>query len=49
VGGPSWNDSALRQLTPPLAAVFGRALSLDPLQRYESPSALLADLSMALR
>ena len=47
--GTSWNDSALRRLTPPLAAVFGKALSLDPQQRYESPSALLADLSMALR
>jgi serine/threonine-protein kinase len=47
--GTSWNDSALRRLTPPLAAVFGRALSMDPRQRYESPAALLADLSMALR
>ena len=48
-GGTSWHDSALRRVTPPLAAVFGKALSLDPRQRYESPSALLADLSMALR
>lgn len=48
-GGAAWNDMALRRLTPPLAAVFSRALSLDPLQRYESPSALVADLSKVLR
>jgi eukaryotic-like serine/threonine-protein kinase len=47
--GTSWNDSALRRLTPPLAAVFGKALSLDARQRYEGPAALLADLSRALR
>jgi len=48
-GATAWNDSALRRLTPPVAAVFGRALSLDPSQRYESASALLTDLSKAMR
>ena len=48
-GGTSWNDGALSRLTPPLAAVFGKALSLDPRQRYETPTTLLTDLSMALR
>jgi len=47
--GTSWNDGALRRLTPPLAAVFGTALSLDPRQRHQSPSLLLAELSRALR
>jgi serine/threonine-protein kinase len=48
-GGATWNDAALRRLTPALAGVFRRALSLDPLQRHASPSALMADLAKAAR
>ena len=44
-----WNDPALRRLTPPLAAVFGSALSLDPAERPESPSVFLRRLQEALR
>jgi tRNA A-37 threonylcarbamoyl transferase component Bud32 len=48
-GGATWNDVALHRLAPALAPVFSRALSLDPVQRHASPSALVADLSQVLR
>jgi eukaryotic-like serine/threonine-protein kinase len=48
-GDTGWNDPALRRLTPPLATVFGRALSLDPAERPPSPSVFLERLQEALR
>ena len=45
----TWSDPALARVTPELAAVFRRALSLDPLRRHESPAGLLSELSKVLR
>ena len=44
----AWNGPALQRLTPPLAALFGDALSLDAAQRPQTPSAFLDRLRGAL-
>lgn len=44
----AWNGPALQRLTPPLAALFADALSLDPAQRPQTPSSFLDRLRRAL-
>lgn len=44
----AWNGPALQRLTPPLATLFGDALSLDAAQRPQTPSAFLDRLRRAL-
>ena len=44
----AWNGPALQRLTPALAALFADALSLDPAQRPQTPSAFLDRLRRAL-
>jgi hypothetical protein len=47
-GDGAWNEPALQRLTPALAALFTDALSLDPAQRPQTPSAFLDRLRRAL-
>ena len=46
--GDGWSGPALQRLTPPLARLFGEALSVDPARRPPTPSAFLAGLQQAL-
>ena len=46
--GDGWSGPALQRLTPPLARLFGEALSVDPARRPPTPSAFLAGLHQAL-
>jgi len=47
-GDDAWSGPALQRLTPPLARLFGEALSLDPAQRHQTPAAFFAGLQQAL-